>query len=86
MSLKEQGPVRERHTHVLSNQKVASIVDADACSVCTTNKCLHWSKAGRYSIHPSWLEKRRFNGLECMCFPALRSRIHRRDRHGLLVD
>lgn len=68
MSLKVQGPVRERQMHRLSDKKAASIVDADACSVCTKTKCLHWSKTGRYSIHPTWLEKRKFNGLERMCF------------------
>eukprot|EP01043_Picozoa_sp_COSAG02_P033500 COSAG02_NODE_2290_length_9205_cov_21.549198_3_plen_672_part_00 len=67
MSLKKHGPVRERQVH-RPNQKFAAIVDPAACSVCGGNKCLHWTKAGRYSIHLTWLEKREINGVERMSF------------------
>eukprot|EP01044_Picomonas_judraskeda_P000338 COSAG03_NODE_15_length_22165_cov_72.809934_7_plen_983_part_00 len=74
MSLKVQGPVRERQVLRLSNQRVASIVDPEACSLCPKNShcpkgtCQHWSKTGRYSIHPTWFAKREFSGVERMCF------------------
>lgn len=68
MSLKVQGhKVSEREMLRRSGRIGVSIVDDAACTVCT-KKCQHWSKAGRYSIHPTWLAKREFDGVEHMCF------------------
>jgi serine/threonine protein kinase len=50
-------PVRERHMLQQSNEIGVSIVDVDSCAVCAKGVCQHWSKGGRYSIHPTWLAK-----------------------------
>eukprot|EP01043_Picozoa_sp_COSAG02_P010925 COSAG02_NODE_395_length_23127_cov_130.205663_9_plen_1340_part_00 len=54
--------VRERHMLQQANKIGVSIVDVDSCVLCAKGICQHWSKAGRYSIHTTWLAE--------SCYPA----------------
>ena len=46
--------VRECHMLLGVQQRPETIIDVSKCTECPKDKCHHWSRGGRYSIHPAW--------------------------------